>query len=117
MSLVGRSQKQRGAPFLQATPTSPSYARRPPRWLRPYGLLGRLIGTTPDWGTALREISARTLVIVSRAANGDGPHVDFLLEKLPNAAKAVLPRGNFSIALEDPEELNAVLGNFLRGFP
>lgn len=74
-------------------------------------------GTTPDWGTALREISARTLVIVSRAANGDGPHVDFLLEKLPNATKAVLPRGNFSIALEDPEELNAVLGNFLRGFP
>lgn len=70
----------------------------------------------PPVSELLTEVEARTLVVMSASQEEafQRAGLELLLEEVPNIEKVVVPRGSFSVALEDPEKLNEVLGEFLR---
>lgn len=69
----------------------------------------------PPVAERLTEVEAPTLVVLAASEEEAAQRVGLglVLDEVPNVEKAVVSRGSFCLALEDPEQLNEVPAEFL----
>ena len=88
-------------------------AKVSPRGVANFGR--RVSGPIPGCIDELSQIAAPALVVVGEEDEAYLRAADVMASRLPKAKKVVIPRAGHVVSIEEPEELNAAITEFLKG--
>ena len=88
-------------------------AKMSPRGVANFGR--RVSGPIPGCIDELSQIAAPALVVVGEEDEAYLRAADVMASRLPKAKKVVIPRAGHVVSIEEPEELNAAIIEFLKG--